>query len=73
MALVEHDVVIGDNVHVATGARINGNVTIGSNCFVGSGTIITRCDYRKKYRYFGRSIRTEQLAGKYSFWVHDEQ
>ena len=32
MALVEHDVAVGDHTHIATGARVNGGVTIGPRC-----------------------------------------
>ena len=40
MALIEHGSSIGDNCHISTGVRINGDVKIGNNCFIGSGTII---------------------------------
>ncbi len=40
MALVEHDVVVGDHTHIATGARVNGGVTIGPRCFIGSGAVL---------------------------------
>lgn len=37
---VEHDCIIGDYVTFAPGVRCNGNVTIGSHAYVGSGAII---------------------------------
>lgn len=37
---VEHDCVIGDYVTFAPGVRCNGNVTIGSHAYIGSGAII---------------------------------
>ena len=39
-SLIEHDSVIGNHCHIATGVIINGNCTIGNNSFVGSGAII---------------------------------
>lgn len=39
--IVEHDVKIGRNVHLAPGSIINGSSIIGDNTFVGSGTIIS--------------------------------
>jgi len=35
-SLVEHDVKIGNHVHISTGAIINGGVTVGNNTFIGS-------------------------------------
>jgi sugar O-acyltransferase (sialic acid O-acetyltransferase NeuD family) len=35
---VEHDCLIGENVHIAPGVTISGGVTIGDNCMVGIGT-----------------------------------
>ena len=29
-----------DNTHIATGAIINGNVKIGTGCFIGSGAVV---------------------------------
>jgi sugar O-acyltransferase (sialic acid O-acetyltransferase NeuD family) len=40
LALLEHDVVVGNHVHVATGARINGGAKLGNGCFVGSGATV---------------------------------
>ena len=40
LALIEHDVMVADHCHVATGARVNGNVTIGEGCFIGSGAVL---------------------------------
>ena len=40
MALLEHDVSIGDHTHIATGARVNGGVKIGPRCFIGSGAVL---------------------------------
>jgi acetyltransferase-like isoleucine patch superfamily enzyme len=37
--LVEHDAVIDDHCHVATGAIINGGVRIGEQSFVGSRVV----------------------------------
>lgn len=39
-ALVEHNVVIGDFCHIATGALVNGDCNIGNDTFIGSGAII---------------------------------
>lgn len=39
-ALVEHDSIIQDHTHISTRAVINGGVTIGSGCFIGSGSVI---------------------------------
>lgn len=38
-ALVEHDVVVGDHCHIATGAVVNGGTRIGLGTFVGSNTM----------------------------------
>ena len=38
-ALVEHDAVIEDHCHIATGAIINGGVRIGTGTFVGSNAV----------------------------------
>lgn len=40
LALVEHDVVIGNHVHIATGAIVNGGASIGDGTFVGSRAVI---------------------------------
>jgi len=40
MALIDHDVTIGDHTHISTGARINGYVSIENECFIGSGAIL---------------------------------
>lgn len=34
---VEHDCVIGDNVHLAPGANLSGGVSVGHNCMIGTG------------------------------------
>lgn len=39
-SLVEHDVVIGDHCHIATGTAINGGVRIGAGTFVGSNSCV---------------------------------
>jgi sugar O-acyltransferase (sialic acid O-acetyltransferase NeuD family) len=39
---VEHDCVIGDNVHLAPGADISGGVCIGSNCIIGTGASVVQ-------------------------------
>lgn len=39
-SLIEHDVTIEDHCHIATGAKVNGNVLIKEGSFVGSGSII---------------------------------
>lgn len=39
-AIIEHDCVVGDNTHCATGARLAGTVKIGKNCLIGAGTVI---------------------------------
>ena len=33
--------IIGDHVHVSTGAIVNGDCEIGDGCFIGSGAIIS--------------------------------
>ena len=40
LALIEHDVVIGNHVHIATGAIVNGGASIGDGTFIGSGALI---------------------------------
>ena len=40
IVIIEHQVQVGDHSHISTGAIINGNTSIGSNTFVGSGAII---------------------------------
>ena len=39
MALVEHDVKVGDHTHIATRAHSTG-VEVGTGCFIGSGSIV---------------------------------
>jgi sugar O-acyltransferase (sialic acid O-acetyltransferase NeuD family) len=39
-AVVEHDCVIDDHVHIATGAKLSGMVTVGSGTHVGAGATI---------------------------------
>ena len=39
-ALIEHDVRVGNNVHISTKTTLNGNVKVGNNTFVGSGCIV---------------------------------
>ncbi len=39
-AIIEHDVVIGDNVFVGPGAVICGAVSIGDDCYIGAGSVI---------------------------------
>jgi sugar O-acyltransferase (sialic acid O-acetyltransferase NeuD family) len=34
---VEHDCLIGENVHIAPGVTLSGGVTIGDNCMIGTG------------------------------------
>ena len=38
--LVEHDVVVEDHCHIATGAIINGGSSVGRSSFIGSGSTI---------------------------------
>lgn len=38
-AIVEHDVIIEDYCHIATGAIINGGATVGQGTFVGSNAV----------------------------------
>lgn len=40
LALIEHDVTIGDHCHISTGARINGGTIIEDGCFIGSGAVL---------------------------------
>lgn len=35
-------VIVGDNVHIGTGASILPGVTIGNNCLIGVGAIVTK-------------------------------
>lgn len=37
---IEHDCRVGDFVTLAPGAKVNGNVTLGSHAYVGSGAVI---------------------------------
>lgn len=37
---VEHDVIVGDWVHIAPGATISGNVKIGSHSMIGAGAVV---------------------------------
>ena len=39
-SLVEHDTIIGDHVHISTGAIINGSCKIMSESFLGTGSIV---------------------------------
>ena len=39
---VEHDCVIGDNVHVAPGVTLSGGVRIGDNCVIGTGASVVQ-------------------------------
>ena len=38
-ALVEHDAVVEDHCHIATGAIVNGGVSIGAGSFYGSAAV----------------------------------
>jgi UDP-3-O-[3-hydroxymyristoyl] glucosamine N-acyltransferase len=38
-ALIEHDAIIGDHCHIATGAIINGGTVISPKTFVGSNAV----------------------------------
>ena len=38
-ALIEHDAIIGDHCHIATGAIVNGGVKVGSGTFFGSNAV----------------------------------
>lgn len=35
-------IIVGDNVHIGTGATIMPGITIGSNCVIGCGAIVTK-------------------------------
>ena len=37
---IEHDVIMGDWVHVAPGATISGGVKIGSHTMIGAGAVV---------------------------------
>jgi len=37
---IEHDTIVGDNVHIRPGAVLSGGVTVGTNSFIGAGAII---------------------------------
>jgi acetyltransferase-like isoleucine patch superfamily enzyme len=39
-AVVDHDCVIGDHVHVSPGARVAGGVTVGEGSHIGMGAIV---------------------------------
>lgn len=36
-ATVDHDCVLGDDVHVAPGATLSGGITVGDRCLIGTG------------------------------------
>jgi len=38
-ALIEHDCIVEDNVHISTHATLNGGVTVKKSSFVGSGSV----------------------------------
>jgi sugar O-acyltransferase (sialic acid O-acetyltransferase NeuD family) len=40
-ATIEHDCILGDDVHVAPGATVSGGVRIGDHCMIGAGATIT--------------------------------
>lgn len=42
-ALVEHETVIGDYSHVAVGANLCGQVSLGNHVFVGAGAVVVQC------------------------------
>jgi acetyltransferase-like isoleucine patch superfamily enzyme len=42
-AIVEHDCVIGDHVHIASGARLASTVHIGEGTHIGLGACIHQC------------------------------
>ncbi len=42
-ALVEHETVVGDYSHVAVGANLCGQVSLGDHVFVGAGAIVVQC------------------------------
>ena len=37
---VDHDCIVGEHVHIAPGATVCGNVSIGAGAFVGAGSVI---------------------------------
>lgn len=39
---IAHDVIIGGFTHIAPGCTISGNVNIGSNCWIGAGSVINQ-------------------------------
>lgn len=39
-ATVDHDCVLGDDVHVASGATLSGGVVVGDRCMIGTGASI---------------------------------
>jgi sugar O-acyltransferase (sialic acid O-acetyltransferase NeuD family) len=40
MALIEHDVLIGNHVHISTGAIVNGGCSVGDETFIGSNSVV---------------------------------
>ena len=42
-AVIEHECVIGDYVHVAVGAVICGQVMVGEGTFIGANSTIIQC------------------------------
>jgi len=52
-AIVEHDAVIGDFVHVAPGAVVCGNARIGEDSHIGAGSVLLQ----------GRSLGPETIVG----------
>ena len=41
-AILEHDVTVGDHVHIAPGAVVNGHCRVGSRSLIGSGAIVVQ-------------------------------
>ncbi len=37
---VDHDCLVGDNVHIAPGATLSGGVTVGDNTMIGTGAVV---------------------------------
>ena len=42
-SLIEHEVIIADHCHIATGATVNSGVHIGMGTFIGSNSSIRQC------------------------------
>ena len=47
--IIEHDVKISNHCNISTSITINGNVEVGENSFIGSGSVIIQSTKVKKF------------------------